>query len=144
MMQSKTSCMPLFEIMGRLHGEKWYALMLKISLQVNLYMTQKDHIFIVDVMVIKPTQETMVLNVITQPTCVVIELSVIIKVCKYKRFHKGHHFISMAMEVHDTPMCDMNHFIRVCACLFHDRLSRAHLFLSFSIQFSRQRVSIVL
>jgi hypothetical protein len=35
--------------------EQWYALMLKMSLQVNLYMTQKGHVFVADAMVINPT-----------------------------------------------------------------------------------------
>jgi hypothetical protein len=35
--------------------EWWYAFTLKVSLQADLYMTRKDHIFIVDVVVIDPT-----------------------------------------------------------------------------------------
>jgi hypothetical protein len=42
----------------------------------------------------------MILSVISRPTSVVVEFSVIIKICKYRRLHEGHHFISMAMEVH--------------------------------------------
>jgi len=45
--------------------EQWYALMLKISLRTDLYMTQKDQVFVGDVVVTDPTWETMVLNVIT-------------------------------------------------------------------------------
>jgi len=56
---------------------------------------------------------------------------------------EGHHFIPMAMEVHGIPEHDMDCFIRECACLFHDRRLRDHLFLSFCIQFFRQRVSII-
>jgi hypothetical protein len=41
----------------------------------------------------------------------------------------------MAMEVHATLGCDMDHFIRECVRLFHDRWSRGHLSLSFCIQF---------
>jgi hypothetical protein len=48
----------------------------------------------------------------------------------------------MAMEVHNTPERDMDRFIKECACLFHNRRSRGHLFLSFCIQFFRQCVSI--
>jgi hypothetical protein len=47
------------------------------------------------------------------------------------------------MEVHGVPGHDMDHFIRECACFFHDRQSRGHLSLSFCIQFFRQRVSIL-
>jgi hypothetical protein len=35
--------------------EWWYAFTLGVSLQAYLYMTRKDHIFIVDVVVIDPT-----------------------------------------------------------------------------------------
>jgi hypothetical protein len=31
------------------------------------------------------------------------------------------HFILMAMEVHNAPKHDMDHFIKECARLFHDR-----------------------
>jgi hypothetical protein len=50
-----------------------------------------------------------------------MEISVITKIRKYKKFHEGHHFIMMAMEVHDTPRCDMDHFIKECAYLFHNK-----------------------
>jgi hypothetical protein len=50
----------------------------------------------------------------------------------------------MAMEVHDTLGHDIDHFIKECAHLFHNRLSRGHLSLSFCIQFFKQHVSIVL
>jgi hypothetical protein len=50
----------------------------------------------------------------------------------------------MAMEVHNAPGHDMDHFIRECAHLFHDRRSKGHLSLSFCIQFFRQCVSIAL
>jgi hypothetical protein len=35
--------------------EQWYAIMIRVSLQVDLYMTRKEQVFIVDVMVIDPT-----------------------------------------------------------------------------------------
>jgi hypothetical protein len=75
----------------------------------------------------------MVMSVMNQLTCVVVELSAITKIRKYRRLHEGHHFILIAMEVHDTPMCDMDHFIKECACLFHDKQSKGHLSLSFCI-----------
>jgi hypothetical protein len=49
----------------------------------------------------------------------------------------------MAMEVHDILRCDMDHFIKECVRLSHDKQSRCHLCLSFCIQFFRQCVSIV-
>jgi len=70
-------------------------------------------------MVINSTHETMVMNVIIQP--VGAKLSAIIKIRKYKRFHEGHQFILMAMEVDDIPRHDMNHLIRECVLIFHDR-----------------------
>ncbi len=83
-------------------------------------------------------------NFISQPTGVVVEFNAIVNIRKYKRFHEGHHFILMAMDVHDTLGCDMDHFIRECAHLFHDRQSSGHLFLFFCIQFFRECVSISL
>jgi hypothetical protein len=76
-------------------------------------------------------------SVISRPTGAVVELSTIAKIRKYKRFHEGHHFIPMAMEVHDAPKRDMDRFGNECACFFHNRLSRGHLSLSFCIQFFR-------
>jgi hypothetical protein len=32
----------------------------------------------------------------------VVKLNIIAKICKYKKLHEEHHFISMAMEVHGT------------------------------------------
>ncbi len=72
-------------------------------------------------MVIDLTQEMVALNVITQPLGVAIELNTIIKICKYKRLHKGHHFIPMAVEMQGTHGCDMDRFIKGCAHLFHYR-----------------------
>jgi hypothetical protein len=51
-------------------------------------------------------------NVINRPTSVIMKLSVIVKICKYRRFHEGHHFILMAMEVHGTLEHDMDRFIK--------------------------------
>jgi hypothetical protein len=65
-----------------------------------------------------------------------VKFSGIVKIRKYKRFHEGHHFISMAMEVHNAFVCDMDRFIKECICLIHYRQSKAHLSLSFRIQFS--------
>jgi hypothetical protein len=106
-------------------------------------MTCEDQVFVVDVVVIDSTWETMAMNVISQPTCATMELSaIIIKIHKYRRFYERHHFILMAMEVHDTHERDMDYFIRECVHLFHNKRSGGHLSLYFCIQFFRQLVSI--
>jgi hypothetical protein len=66
-----------------------------------------------------------------------MELNAIAKIYKYKGLHEGHHFILMAMEVYGAHGRDMDHFIRECACLFHDKQLGGHLSLSFCIQFFR-------
>ncbi len=63
----------------------------------------------------------MALSVISRLVGVVVELNAIAKICKYKGFHEGHHFILMALEVHSAPGCDVDRFIKECACLFHNR-----------------------
>jgi hypothetical protein len=60
-------------------------------------------------------------SVISQPVGLVTKLNVIVKICKYKGLHERHHFIPMAMEVYNTLGHDMDHFIKECAYLFHDR-----------------------
>jgi len=77
--------------------EWWYSLTLKISLWADLYMTWKDQVFVTNVVVTDPMWE-MASSVISRPTIAVVKLSAIIKIRKYKRFHEGHHFISMAMD----------------------------------------------
>jgi len=96
-----------------------------------------------DVVIIDPTRETVALSVISRPTTTTMELNTIVKIYKYRRLHEGHHFISMAMEVYGAPEQNIDRFIRECACLFHDRCPRGHLFLSFCIQCFKQRVNIV-
>jgi hypothetical protein len=83
----------------------------------------------------EPTQEMVATSVISRFTSATVELSVIVKIHKYKEIHEGHHFIPMAMEVHNALERDMDHFISECACLFHDRHLRNHLSLYFCIQF---------
>ncbi len=92
--------------------------------------------------VINSTQETVASSVINQPIGAIVELSAIDKIRKYRGFHEGHHFILMAMEVHNAPKCDMDRFIKEYAYLFHDRQLGGHLSLSFYIQFFRKRVNI--
>ncbi len=48
----------------------------------------------------------------------------------------------MAMEVHGASDSDMDRFIREYAHFFHDRRLKNHLFLSFCIQFFKQRINI--
>jgi hypothetical protein len=72
-----------------------------------------------------------------------VELSAITNTHKYKRLHEGHHFISMAMEMHNGFGRDMDRFIKECARLFQDKRLGGHLSLSFYIQFSMQHVNIV-
>jgi len=124
--------------------EQWYTLTSRVSLQTNIYMTHEDQVFVVDVMVANPTWETTILNVISQPTSVATKLNTIINIRKYKGLHERHHFIQMAMKVHGTIGQDMDHFIKECICLFHNRKSSSHLSLSFCIQFFKQRVNISL
>jgi hypothetical protein len=45
--------------------EWWYIFMSKFSLRIDFYMTQEDQVFVVNVVVIDLTQETMVSNVIS-------------------------------------------------------------------------------
>ncbi len=74
----------------------------------------------------------------------VAKLSAIVKICKYRGLHEGHNFILMAMEVHGTSRCDMDHSIGECAHVFHYRWLKGHISLLFYIQFFRQCVNIVL
>jgi hypothetical protein len=83
-------------------------------------------------------------NGINQRAHAIAELNTIVKICESRRIHEGHHFISMAMEVHGTPGHDMDHFIKESACLFYNKQSRYHLSLYFCIQFFKQHVSIAL
>jgi hypothetical protein len=99
----------------------WYAFTLRISLQFNLYMTRGNQVFVVDVVDINLTLETMVSSVIIQSASAIAKFSAIAKIRKYRGLHEGHHFILMAMEVHNALRHDMDHFIRECAHLFHDR-----------------------
>jgi hypothetical protein len=113
----------------------WYALMSRVSLWIDLYMTREDQVFIVDVVVINLTWEMVALSVIGRLKSVIAKLSAIVNICKYKRFHEEHHFILMAREVHNTLGCDMDCFIMECVCLFHNRRLGDHLSLFFYIQF---------
>jgi hypothetical protein len=106
-------------------------------------MTQKDQVFITNVVVINSMREKVALNVNSRLTCAITKLSAIDEIHKYRKLHERHHFIPMAMKVHNAPRCDMDCFIRECAHLFHNRQSKGYLSLSFCIQFFKQHVSIV-
>jgi hypothetical protein len=116
--------------------EQRYTLMSRISLWTDLYTTWEDQAFVVDVVVIDPTWETMASNVISWLVGVVAKLSAIVNIHMYKSLYEGHHFISMAMEVHDAPRCDMDYFIKECTHFFHNRWSGGHLSLFFAFNFS--------
>jgi len=77
-------------------------------------MTRKDQVFIANVVVIDLMLKKVASNVISQPTSAVGKLSTITKIRKYKGLHEGHHFIPMAMEVHNTARHDMDCFTREC------------------------------
>jgi hypothetical protein len=64
------------------------------------------------VVVIDPMWEMVALIVISRPIGAVAEFIVIVKICKYRRLHEGHHFVLMAMEAHDALGHDMDRFIR--------------------------------
>jgi hypothetical protein len=80
--------------------------------------------------------ETMVSSFNSQLVGAIVELSTIVKIRKYKRFHERHHFIPMAMDVHGTPWRNMDHFIRECACLFQSRRSGDIYLCLFTFNFS--------
>jgi hypothetical protein len=71
-------------------------------------MTQKDWVFVVDVVVIDLMWKMVALSVINRLAGAIVKFNAIVKICKYKRFHEGRHFIPMAMEVHDTFGRDMD------------------------------------
>jgi len=98
--------------------EWWYILMSRTSLWVDLYMIYQDHVFVTDVVVTVLTWKIVVMSVISRPVGVIMELSTIAKICKYRRFHERHLFILMVMEVHDTLGHDMDRFIREYAYFF--------------------------
>jgi hypothetical protein len=90
-------------------------------------MTWKDQVFIVDMVVTDSMWEVVASSVISQPTCVVAKLNTIATIHKYRGLHEGHHFIPMAMEVHNALECDMDCFIKECVRLLHNRWLGGHL-----------------
>jgi hypothetical protein len=84
-------------------------------------MIHEDQVFVANVVVMNSTWETMVMSVISQLACVMWNFSSIVKIHKYRGFHERRHFIPMAMEVHNALRHDMDHFIKECAFIFHNR-----------------------
>jgi hypothetical protein len=62
--------------------EHWYALTSRVSLQANLYMTWKDQVFVLNVVVIEPMWETVASSVINRPTGAIAKLNAIVKIRK--------------------------------------------------------------
>ncbi len=81
-------------------------------------------------------QEMVASSVISRIVGATGKLNVIAKIRKYRGFHRGHHFIPMAMEVHDVFRREMDRSIKECAYHVHDRQSRDHLSLFFAFNFS--------
>jgi len=101
--------------------EQWYALTSRISLRANLYMTRKDQVFVTNVMVIDLTWKMVDSSGISKLANATAKFSTIVKIHKYRRLHERHHFIPMVMDMHIAPKRVMDHFIKDCVCLFHDK-----------------------
>jgi hypothetical protein len=84
-------------------------------------MTRENQVFLVDVVVTNSPWKSVVRNVIIQLVSENAKHKAIIKICKYERFCGGHHFIPMTMEVHSALGHHMDHFIKECARLFHNK-----------------------
>jgi hypothetical protein len=92
--------------------KRWYTLTLGVSLQIDLYMTQEDKVFVANVLVIDLMREMVVWTVVSWLANAAMKFSSIVKIHKCKRLHEGHHFIPMAVEVHGAFRHDMNRFIK--------------------------------
>jgi hypothetical protein len=66
-------------------------------------MIRENHVFVIDMVVIDPTWEMVATSVISWSIGASMELNAIANICKCKKFHEGHHFILMAIEMHNTP-----------------------------------------
>jgi hypothetical protein len=55
-----------------------------------------------------PTQKTMGTSVINQLVGATAKFNTIVNICKYRGLHERHHFIPMAMKVHNAPRGDMD------------------------------------
>ncbi len=63
----------------------WYAFTSRVSLRIDLYMIQKDQVFVVNVVITDIMRKMVALSVINQPIVAIAKLSTITKVSKYKR-----------------------------------------------------------
>jgi hypothetical protein len=107
-------------------------------------MIHEDQVFVGNVVVMDLIWEMVVTSSISRLSNVVAKLNTIVKTCKYRKIHEGHHFIPMAMEVHGPLGHVMDCFIMESIRFFHDRQLKGHLSLFFFIQFFKQCVNIVL
>ncbi len=138
------SCMPSFKKVGAMYGENGGMPLCQKFHCEPIFTWLERTSFVANVVVTHLMQGMMTLSVISRLVGAIVELNAIANIHKYKRLHEGHHFILMAMEMHGAPWHDMDHFIKECARLFHDRWSGGHLSLSFCIQFFKQHVNITL
>jgi hypothetical protein len=60
-------------------------------------MIHEDQIFVVNVVVTNLTQKMVAMSVINRLTSVVVGLTTIANIRKYKRFNEGHHFMPMVI-----------------------------------------------
>ncbi len=51
--------------------------------------------FVVNVMLPHSTHETMILSVFSRLASAIAKLNTIVEICKYRKLHERHHFISM-------------------------------------------------
>jgi hypothetical protein len=79
-----------------LYGESGGMPYVKSFITSQFLYDSKGLNFIASVVVIDSTHEMVVLSVISQPTCAIVELSTIAKIGKYRGLHERHHFIPMA------------------------------------------------
>ncbi len=87
-------------------------------------------------MVTDLTQKMVAMSFISRLTGLTAKLNAIAKIRKYRNFHEGHHFILMAMEVHDAPQSDMDRFIKKHVLVFSLINKREVIYLCFfCIQF---------
>jgi hypothetical protein len=84
-------------------------------------MTDENQIFVADLVVSNSPWKIVVRSVISKPTSENAKPKAIAKIGKYRKLCEGHHFITMALEVHNATGHDMDCFIKECACLFHDK-----------------------
>jgi len=85
--------MPLLKKVGMLYGESGGTPFYQEFHYEPIFTWFEDHVFVANVVVIDPKQETMASSVISQPTGVTMKLSAIAKIHKYRRaplYSNGH------------------------------------------------------